>query len=105
MPPRTAPVAMARAGWVTLEQVLVALQGSLERADALMEAEAEAMQFVVAEFTMTFPAELSTDRGRRTLLRLPSDVRKSDPPIDEHRLSRVTLTVRPAPKLERTVQG
>ena len=96
---------MARAGWVTLEQVLAALQGSLERADELMAADADAMQFVVAEFTMTFPAELSTDRGRRILLRLPSDLRKSDPPIDDHKLSHLTLTVRPVPKLERPAQG
>ena len=94
------PVAQQKLGWIALDDVFSAIEVSLQHADARMSASDGELQFVVTDLTVNFPAELHTDRGRRALVRIPSELPTGQPTIPGDRLARLTVSMKPTPRLE-----
>lgn len=84
--------------WITLDDVLVALNVSLRNGDVRMrEGGCDGVQYVVSEFAIDAPVEAKVE-GEQTMVRFLSPIEEG--PAPETKVTRLKIALRPVPCIE-----
>jgi hypothetical protein len=89
--------------WMGLDDVLVALQVTMRRADERLSNVKSGFQYVVTEVGVSFPAEMRVQTDR-IMVRLLREVGEELPKIPEGYLSRLTFSLKPVPSIKEEPQ-
>jgi hypothetical protein len=80
--------------WIALDNVIVAVQGSVVRAAQRTAERPGEIQYAVGEFNIAFPVEMQIE-GEDPVTRFPPPVGSEEPAVPESHLSRVSFNLRP----------
>jgi hypothetical protein len=86
--------------WIGLDDVLLALQTSMQQADDKLSKMKGSVQYAVTEISISFPAEMRVE-ANRTIVRLPRQIGDEKPKISEAYLSRLTFSLKPIPSIQK----